>query len=71
MRFLLSKDQIVKAITKPLVSHRFVHLRSNLNVWSPTLRLQGRIVNVCDVCDFVNVKSFVFLTSMCNVSIYI
>jgi hypothetical protein len=41
VKFLSSKDQLADALTKPLASHRFHQLKSNLNVCSPTLRLRG------------------------------
>jgi hypothetical protein len=41
VNFLSSKDQLADALTKPLASHRFHQLKSNLNVCSPTLRLRG------------------------------
>jgi hypothetical protein len=43
VKYLSNKDQIVDIFTKPLVSYRFQQLKSNLNVWSPMLRLEGRI----------------------------
>jgi len=38
VKFLSSKDQVSDILTKPLVPHRFNQLKTNLNVWPPTLR---------------------------------
>lgn len=48
VKFLSSKHQISDILTKPLVSHRFTQLKINLNVWSSSLRLHGRIVATKD-----------------------
>jgi hypothetical protein len=48
VKFLSSKDQVADILTKPLVPHRFNQLKLNLNVWSPTLRLQRRIETIED-----------------------
>jgi hypothetical protein len=45
VKFLSSKDQLADILTKPLVSTRFAHLRSNLNVCSQPLRLRGTITS--------------------------
>jgi hypothetical protein len=43
VKFLSSKDQLADVFTKPLVSARFAHLRTNLNVCPQPLGLRGRI----------------------------
>ena len=43
VKFLSSKDQLADILTKPLVSARFAHLRTNLNVCSQPLGLRGSI----------------------------
>jgi hypothetical protein len=46
VKFLSSKDQVADILTKPLVSHRFNQLKTNLNVCSPTLRLRECIETI-------------------------
>jgi hypothetical protein len=43
IQFISGKDQIADILTKPLVSQKFLMLKSNLNVSMPTSSLWGRI----------------------------
>jgi hypothetical protein len=43
IQFISGKDQIADILTKPLVSQKFLVLKSNLNVSMPTSSLRGRI----------------------------
>ena len=43
IQFVLGEDQIADILTKPLVSQKFLVLKSNLNVSMPTSSLWGRI----------------------------
>ncbi|KAF5463438.1 hypothetical protein F2P56_019353 [Juglans regia] len=57
VRFISSKDKLADGLTKALVSTRFSHLRSKLNVQPSPMSLQGRIKEIPSKIDDSKSKS--------------